>query len=1064
MTNTVDFREEYISQIPALQLLMNMGYNFINYRDARDIRGNKLSEVVLTDVLRDWMHQHNHIDYRGERVAFSDANIENAIHDLTAVDLSRGLIPENERLYELLTLGTSMEQTIEGNRRSYSLQYIDWKNPANNVYHVTDEFSVQRRGRNDTYRPDIVVFVNGIPLVVIECKRPDKSTQHGGKAVNEGITQTIRNQKMDGIPDLFAYSQIVMAIATTDALYATTATEQKFWQVWKEEHDIEDAVHERINAPLSEADKDELFKYRDNAPKMRRYFDEQERLGRLPTVQDKTLYAMLRPERLLELIYQYIVFDNGIKKITRYQQYFAIKATLDRVAHVRNDRTRNGGVIWHTTGSGKSLTMVMLSKALALHPNVPNPRVVIVTDRINLDEQIYGTFRACGKQAHKATSGKDLAKLVQDSSAEIITTIIDKFETVAQKKIIDNNPDVFVLVDESHRGQYGQSHAMMRRVFKQGCYIGFTGTPLLKKDKTTAQKFGGFIHKYTMRQAVEDGAVLPLLYEGRMVDLDINKSQLDLWFERRTADLNDEQRTDLKRKLSRADELGQVSQRLQVVAYDIAQDYIKNHRGTGLKAQLATSSKLVAIRYYQLLRDEGIDCAVVISAPDNREGNTNVSELDTPEVEQFWRDMMNQHGSERAYNDNTLRSFADEDGIEIIIVVDKLLVGFDQPRNHVLYVDKPLKDHGLLQAIARVNRLYPNKTHGIIVDYRGVLGKLNEAMETYNALEGYDVEDVAGTVIDISKILQELPQHHEQLWAFFQPVENKGDLEALSRYLEPEDRRDAFYDYLNQFATSLKLALGSEVFYEETPQKRIRTYKQDLKFFHQLRQTVKQRYAETVDYRDYEARIRKLMDQHISAEGMTQVTELVNIFDVDAFEQEVAKIDGNNGRADTILHRLKKTAVEKMEQDPAFYRKFSQMIEEVLQAYRDGRIDDAEKLQHATDLLNQLYDNREQLPTALQGAPHAPVFYRLFKEQEASPFVQQGDDILAELALIIEATIEERKIRDWTTNEQVKNDMINHVEDVLFDFMQQRQIQLASTEVDYYVEVILDTSIKRDQL
>lgn len=633
------------------------------------------------------------------------------------------MIPVNQDLYEnVLTQGISLEQTIDGNRRSHSLHYIDWGHPENNVYHVTDEFSVQRRGHNATRRPDIVLFVNGIPLVIIECKRSDLSSSKNEKPVFQGITQHMRNQKWDDeIPSLYVYSQLLLSVAVNDARYATTFTPAKFWSVWQDEVDINDVVSEHINRPLSDGDKQKLYHHakREYSYKMQHYFDALIEAGRLPTEQDRTIYAMLRPQRLLELCYQYIVFDHDVKKIARYQQYFAIRATIDRVAH-RHGESRTGGLIWHTTGSGKSLTMVMLSKALALHPSICNPRVVLVTDRISLDDQITKTFRACGKKAAQAASGTDLGKLIKDTSNDIITTIIDKFETTAKNKVLDTSADIFVLVDESHRGQFGTSHARMKQVFPNACYIGFTGTPLLAKDKKTADRFGGFIHKYTMRQAVDDGAVLPLLYEGRIADMDLNHTQLDLWFERRTKDLNDDQLIDLKRKMSRSDEVNRVEQRIQFIAYDVAQHFKKNV-DSGFKAQLATPSKEVGLMYREALLAEDIRCELMISPPDTREGNTDVGQLQTPKAEQFWKEMMNRYGSEKNYNDGIRAQFKDPDGLQIVIVVDKWLVGFDEPRNKVLYVDKPLKEHGLLQAIARVNRLFDGKDYGYIIDYRGIV-------------------------------------------------------------------------------------------------------------------------------------------------------------------------------------------------------------------------------------------------------------------------------------------------------------------------------------------------------
>ena len=1068
---TPSYLEDRISQIPALRLLMAMGWHYLTPDDANQLRGQKGANVILDDVLLDWLRRHNRIRYKGREVEFSDANISTAMRSLKDAPLHQGLIPASAALYELLTLGTSLEQIIYGDRRSFPLQYIDWHHPENNVYHVSDEFEVERRGSYQTRRPDIVLFVNGIPLVVIECKRPDKQTGEGEKSVFEGVSQMLRNQGLDNeIPHLFVHAQLLMSISVNDALYGTVRTPKDFWAVWKEDDTDEPLISRLVNKQLSEDDKMRLYGWHDDAAQLRRYFDAQDAAGeRLPTTQDRALYHLLRPQRLLELAYQYIVYDGGAKKIARYQQYFAIKATVNRVARLDANGVRAGGVIWHTTGSGKSLTMVMLAKALALHPAVQNPRVVIVTDRIDLDEQIWSTFRACGKQAYKAESGADLMRLIREPKHEIITTVIDKFEAAARQGLADDNPNVFVLVDESHRTQYGSSHAQMRQVFPRGCYIGFTGTPLLKKEKTTAARFGGFIHKYTMRQAVADGAVVPLLYEGRIVDLDVNRDVLDQWFERRTQSLTDAQKTDLKRKMSRAEEVNSTRARLELIAWDIAEHYKQNWRDTGYKGQFATASKELAIEYLYALQDEGIRCDVIMSAPDTREGNEEVDPLQLPLVQDFWKRMMQLYGSEEKNLREIRASFGREDGIEILIVVDKLLVGFDEPRNTVLYIDKPLREHGLLQAIARVNRLYEGKDYGYIIDYRGVLGELNEALETYNALEAYDAEDVEGTVTDISSVLETLPGAHDRLLAIFDPVPNKQDHEALERFLEPEDRRQHFYDALNEFARTLKVALGVVEFYETTPEPRINAYKRDLTFFHSLRSSVKLRYAESVDYGEYEQKIRKLLNDHIKAEGVSVITPEVNIFDPQQFEEAVAQLSTPAARADTIAYRLKKTATEKMEQDPAFYRKFSQMVEETIELYKQGRITELEYLNRMETGMEQMRAGHDStLPAQLAHYQDASAFYGLLQESLGGRESNGGDTSiqsqLADLAVAFNQAIDKLKIRDWAYNPDRINAMKNDLEDALYIFGQAQGIKLNAAEMDTIIDRVVETAKKREHL
>jgi type I restriction enzyme R subunit len=740
--------------------------------------------------------------------------------------------------------------------------------------------------------------------------------------------------------------------------------------------------------------------------------------------------------------------------------------------------TRTGGVIWHTTGSGKSLTMVMLAKALALHPAISNPKVVLVTDRIDLDAQIWRTFHACGKQPVQANSGRHLLELVRSPSADVITTIIDKFETVAAGQVRNDNPNIFVLVDESHRSHYGAIHAMMRRVFPNACYIGFTGTPLLKKEKSTAAKFGSFIHTYPIRRAVEDQAVVPLLYEGRLVELQPNQASIDLWFERVTKELSDEQKKDLKRKFSRQDEISKAEQRIQQIAYDLSEHYAANFQGQGFKAQLAVPTKAIALKYRRFLDDFGIvTSAVVISPPDTREGHESVDEAELPEVQAFWKQMMAQYQTEKRYLSEILASFGRADGIEILIVVDKLLTGFDEPRNTVLYLDKPLKEHGLLQAISRVNRLFEAKPYGYIIDYRGVLGELNETLNVYDALAGFDPGDVAGTITGVDEVIRSLPPLHSAVWAIFAPVPNKQDTEQMERFLEPENLREQFYEALRAFTRAFQVALSTVAFYETVPEPQIDRYKRDLTFFINLRNSVRLRYAERIEYAIYDKQIRKLMDRHIEATEVREITPQVNIFDVDAFAAEVEKVEGSAARADTIAYRMKRTISERMEQDPAFYKKFSELIEETIDAYRQGRIDEAEYYRQMQAHYHHFAGGRaSSLPPQLRPYKHAPAYFGILQDYFGSQsLVRLGGDewsadnlsaeaLAADAAIRIEQIIEAKKIRDWVHNVDVQNQMKNEIEDYLFMLKGRHDLSLSYDELDLILEQLIHTARQRNNL
>ena len=1067
MSHPHAYLESISSQIPALQLLVTLGWHYLSPAEALKLRNGRTENTILTGILDPWLRQHNHIQAKGQTLPFNHSNIAEALNRLLNQPW-QNLRHNNQTLYELLTLGTSLPQTIQGDRKSYSLHYIDWHNPANNHYHVTDEFSLTQRHGRQHRRPDIVCFVNGIPLVIIECKRADKD-HHGQKAIAEGIEQHLRNQGETEIPHLYATAQLLLAISPNDTRYATTATPKKFWSRWREEaispNALEDRVTGLINAPLPATTWQNILSSRAKATAdIKQHFAQ---LGfRLPTEQDRTLYALLRPARLLQLAYQFIVYDAGHKKIARYQQYFAVQATLQRLAHRNSQGKRTGGLIWHTTGSGKSLTMVMLAKALSLHPNISNPHVILVTDRVNLDKQLYNTFHACGKSVVRANSGRHLVRLVTDqlqpgdTRADVITTLINKFEEAARQGVQDNNINIFVLVDESHRSQYGSLNAQMQRVFPQACFIGFTGTPLTKKEKSTAQKFGNFIHKYPLRTAVADKAIVPLLYEGRIVEQAVDKQQLERWFERTTRHLAPQQTADLKRKMSRSDAVNATEQRLQEIAYNIAHHYKQMWRGTGFKAQLATASKTIGLKYLHYLQDYGLQAALIISPPNKREGKQTVNAPLTA-VQQFWQQMMTQYGSETHYNQALLNDFSQADGLEILIVVDKLLTGFDEPRNTILYIDKPLKEHTLLQAIARVNRLFPGKEFGHIIDYRGVLGSLNQALNRYDALAQFDSEDVQGTFTDISHQIVTLPQHHADLWACFAPVPNQKDREALERFLGDEAKRQHFYQALTTYASSLRVALGSVSFYETTPADHIQQYKTDLAFFHHLRHAVKLRYAEEIDYRDYEVKVRKLMDDHIKATGITPLTAPVNIFDVAHFSAIIASLQTPAAKADTIISHMQRALTEKMDEDPALYQHFSDMIAETIAAYRQGRLDESAYCQKAERLLAQLQtgQNNQTTPSQLHHQQDAAAYYGLLREPLAAYNV--SPEAIADLALKQEAIIQHHKVTDWANNPDIQNAIKRALSDTFYQLEDKFGITIANLEK--IIQQAIDTAKARDK-
>lgn len=1068
---TPSFKEDHISQIPALQMLVNLGYTYLSPAEADRQRGGKTTNVLLEDVLRKQLKEINSIRVSATKTSlFTDENIERGILALKNLPMNEGYIAASEKAYNLLTLGQPLEQSIDGDKKSFTLLYIDWKNIHNNVFHVTEEFSVMRSTSKDHYRPDLVLFVNGIPLCIIECKRPDMK-----EPLKQAISQHLRNQQEDGIRSLYVYSQLTLSITTQEAAYATNATPEKFWAKWhekfnsdEEERNFKSKLQEFKNKPLPSSIKEQLFS--DRFKYVRQYFDALEQEKILPTEQDKYLFGLCRPERLMDIVFNYILFDNGEKKVARYQQFFAIKKSMQRIKNVENGK-RKGGVIWHTQGSGKSLTMVMLAQAIAMEPSIRNPKIVLVTDRTDLDDQITKTFRKCGKFVDNATTGQRLVELLESNSDAIITTIINKFNAAVKKirKPLESH-DIFVLVDEGHRTQYGTFNIDMQKTLPNACFIAMTGTPLFKKDKNTATKFGGVIDAYTVDQAVKDKAVVPLLYEGRLALQDVNASPIDTFFGMISEPLTEYQKADIKKKFARYDHLNSAEQKMRMIAWDISYHFRDNWQGkTPFKGQLVCDKKINAIKYKEYLDEIGIVTSEVLISPiDEREGEESAYEKSSEKVNQFWKRMMDEHGNARSYEKNIINRFKNQKDPEIIIVVDKLLTGFDEPKNTVLYLTRNLQGHKLLQAIARVNRVYPDKDFGYIIDYYGVIENLDDALQMYSSFEDFDEEDLVGTLTNISEEIKKLPQKHSDLWDIFKTIANKRDAEAYQQLLKDEAIRVLFYDKLAAFAKSLKLALSSIQFHKDVEEKTINRYKEDLTMFLKLRLAVVERYSDEIDYKQYEGQIQKLIDTHITTEKIETITELVNIFDKDKFQQEVENTTGKAAKADKIASRTAKHITEKMDEDPAFYKKFSQMLKETIADYEAKRISEAQYLSRVQDIMNNVLAHTDNdIPEQLNERDVAKAFYGLTFEALSEKI--QDDAVCKEIATqaalqiddLIQASVLEngKPIVDWQYKTNITGKLIIEIGDYLIDEVRDKyNVDLSFKDMDKIAEDCIEVA------
>ena len=1053
-----DPNEAMQSQLPAVSLLCKIDdagarFQYLTQEEALALRGGKASRALLIDVLQAQLSKINTIRFKGGEHKFSAANIKRAIIAFEDVPLVEGPMHANEEVYDLLRLGKSFDQTIGGDTRAFTLRYLDWEDHANNVFHVTTEFDLVRAGSDRHCFLDVVLFVNGIPFVNIECKAPGIGLEHA-------ISDVMAYQSQTYVPDFYKYVQVVVAANKNEAKYATAGTEAKFWSVWKSRDHIDDLVLKLTSQSLEEPEK---VRVGADFVREQRSFYGVEDSGRQVTEQDRTIYELCRPTRLLELVRKFLIFDGGVKKIARYQQYYAVKNAMVRIEGSKAGDRRAGGVIWHTQGSGKSLTMVMLANAIAMSPNIDEPRIVLVTDRVDLDKQLSGTFKKCGLDIHRATSGADLRRQITSPRSNVITTLVHKFEAALKAgELRDESLDIFVLVDESHRTQYGSLHAQMLRALPNACYIGFTGTPLLKREKSTIAKFGGLIDTYTMKEARDDKAVVPLLYERRHVEQIVQQSAIDTWFDRQCEGLTDAQKVDLKRKYSRAEMLLKTEQRLRTIAWDVALHFRKEWKGTGYKAQLVSPDKKSAIKFKQFLEevsssmpeDEQVTSEVIISPPDEREGYEEV-DGHAPEaiVEEFWKKRMAQYGTEERYNEAIISSFDSDEAPDILVVVDKLITGFDVPRNTVIYLARRLQNHTLLQAIARVNRIYDEgKDFGYVLDYVGILGELDRALSEYAALAGFDPEDIEGTLSNIREEVQRLPEKYAALLDVFKGVLNPLDLEEYERLLADEDLRKEFRERFNAYSKALHQALSTEYFYELESPSSIERYKADLRRFAKLKRAVELRYGDAVDMRKLEPQIAKLLDMYVSSEGVEVLTaDPIDIMDTGAMEETLAMLGTPAAKADTIASAMGRTINERMDEDPILFRKFSEMLEDTIRSFREHLIGELDYLKRIRDLRDQVVEGVSSgIPPELATHDVAQAYYRVLVDRWdklAGP--QATSKAQVELAILLDKAIANRAaVVDWRTKGDVMNAVRADIDDAFFEAAQAGHIELDWPVID----------------
>jgi type I restriction enzyme R subunit len=708
----------------------------------------------------------------------------------------------------------------------------------------------------------------------------------------------------------------------------------------------------------------------------------------------------------------------------------------------QHDTARHGGIVWHTQGSGKSLTMVMFVRALIEHSRIINPRVIIVTDRVDLDKQIAETFRNCNlkKKVTRVKSGQHLLDLIRDQSLDVITTLVHKFEAASKKKVnfIDESRDIFVLVDEAHRTQSGIAHAEMRKFLPNACYIGFTGTPLMKKERASYLTFGDYIDKYTIDDALKDEVILPLIYEGRYVELTQNREQIDRRVERLTENLDEKDKNELQRYVD-SKVIKDNPQRIAEIAFDVEKHYVQQFQGSGLKAQLVAPSKFSAVLFQKYFEQNNlIRSALVISDEDGK-----VSDEDTHRkaVVEYLKKMSERYSSLASYETAVIDDFKhNEEGVELLIVVDKLLTGFDAPCNTVLYLAKDLCDHNLLQAIARVNRLFENeklpKTSGFIIDYSENAKNLDTAMKLFG---NFDEDDVKGTLIDVQDKIKELEDSYAAVHELFKDLKGSKDSEAFLGALNDEADRRGFYDALNEFVAHFKECLVLRDFVHEF--KHVDVYAKELKKLLEIRKASQLRYADRVDLEQYKKAIIDILDQYVDATGVELLTKQVNITDPERFKEAIDALGSDRSKAEAIAAQTERVINDRLEKDPEFYKRFSDKISDLITQMREGRIADLEALGQMKLFRDEVLNKHEEgSPEKIARRAGADVFYRNLKQPLAS--LGLSDAAVIDLTVGMMDVLAKEVIVDWYQNSEVKRKIADKLDDYLYDALKSNNVPI----------------------
>ncbi|WP_258110080.1 type I restriction endonuclease subunit R [Alicyclobacillus sp. SP_1] len=947
MTTTQDWNEKELVENRVIEQLKRLGYTYIHGSYLEGER-QTLRDVVLEQRLSDAIKRIN--------PWIDDNNLRKVVRDITHVEAA-SLMEANEAIHDDLVHYISVEQDLGRGKKNQTVRLMDFDNVDNNEFLVVNQFKVS--GVIENIIPDVVLFVNGLPLVVIECKSPFVTNP-----IAQGVKQLGRYQS--DADRLFYFNEILISTCGQQVKYATVGAKLRHYGEWKDPYPmtVVDLGTDEVNP------------------------------------QDVLVAGMLTKRNLLDLVQNFIVYEpeggRTIKKLARYQQFRAVNKAIDRVINAESQDDR-GGVVWHTQGSGKSLTMLYLAVKLRRQSKLGNPTIVVVTDRKDLDSQIAATFKRCGfPNPVQASSVADLRDLLRLGSGQTIMTTVQKFQEAESEddKVLSIDSNIFVMVDESHRTQYKGLATNMRTALPNACYLGFTGTPIDKKDKSTTRTFGTYIDTYTIQQAVDDGATVSILYDSRMPDLQIEGRSLDALFDRMFANYDKDDRERIKQRYATTEAITAAPKRIEAICLDLIEHFELHIAPNGFKAQIVVVNRETAILYKQTLDKLNAPESVVIIS-----GNNN----DSDEMKQF-------HLPDHQQKQYIERFKNPDDNLKFIIVCDMLLTGFDAPIEQVMYLDKSLREHNLLQAIARVNRTYDGKTYGLIVDYYGVSAFLKQALDVFHE------KDVRGVMMPVESELPRLQSRHRAAMRFFDHV-NSDNLEACIKVLEPEDVRTEFDLAFKRFAQSMDLVMPSPL---------ANPYRDDLKFMGKVRLAARQRYRdEEMDISDCGAKVKELIEEHVRANAIEVLHDPIDILS-SRFTDYVDGMSSDEAKASEMEHAIRHEIRVKLDENPIHYMSLKEKLEKLIADWKEHRMETVQLVLHLQELIRNDIQGYNTGPSVSGIVREQRPFYDLLRVEFSSD--SYDDEQLTDLTqIVVEDVSALQKIRDWTTKEDVQREMRSRI-------------------------------------